>query len=109
MMKDELDQMLSSPLAEIQDDGFSRQFTQQLASYEKTRKVILTIISVVLGLVFVSFYPVVEWLEQISLLVNSFAESVTTTQKSTAISNYINYALSIPLLLIAYAFVRMEQ
>jgi len=93
----DLEQLLSQPMAEIVDQGFSDKIINDIINFNQKRTWLLTIVSMASALLFLVVFPVQQWLIMAKSLF--VGESITTNSFSLAELATLSQQLSQPVFL----------
>ena len=80
-----IEQLLSVPMTDIEDQGFSAEVISKIARFNHLRLWILSILYAFLALFFIAFFPVFSWLKT----VKTFISSQNLSTSSLVINNQL--------------------
>ncbi len=84
----DLEQLLSAPMTNIEDQGFSEEVVTKIAKFNRQRTWFLSLVFTFLSILFLIFYPVLTWLTSLKEFIFSYGFTLKDfTLKSLAINN----------------------
>ena len=88
----DLEQLLSHPLPEVADEGFSRKVSDRIKYYRRIRSWLLVGISSLLIFVLIKFFPLLKWLSAITentqTIGTNIKQQLTTSPLSASVTNF---------------------
>ncbi|MCJ8318688.1 MAG: hypothetical protein MJK12_03585 [Colwellia sp.] len=107
-----IEQLLSVPMYDIEDQGFSADVVSKIAKFNHLRIYILTILYTFLAVLFIAFFPVLTWLKVIKTFIYrhiySTANFPLNSQVLTDIVSQPAILLTLSMTAI-YIFTRLEN
>ena len=97
-----VEQLLSRPMPQISDQGFSDKVIADIAKFNRQRIGIFTILYALIGISLVAFFPIKQWLIKLTSFIFNHNISITTVTNN---SLQLSAQLSQPIVFLAMIMV----